>query len=75
MGLDRQAVEAVETWKFKPATLQGRPAEPWTSLERTWAWIPGSTTELSGSDERVDGGVRAELAGDADAELLVPGRS
>ena len=25
MGLDRAAVEAVQTWKFKPATLQGRP--------------------------------------------------
>lgn len=25
MGLDRAAVEAVETWKFKPATLDGRP--------------------------------------------------
>jgi TonB family protein len=25
MGLDRTAVEAVETWKFKPATLDGRP--------------------------------------------------
>jgi TonB family protein len=24
MGLDRQAVEAIETWKFKPATLHGR---------------------------------------------------
>jgi TonB family protein len=25
MGLDRQAVDAVKTWKFKPATLRGRP--------------------------------------------------
>lgn len=25
MGLDRQAVEAVKTWKFKPATQAGRP--------------------------------------------------
>ena len=25
MGLDQSAVEAVETWKFKPATLDGRP--------------------------------------------------
>jgi TonB family protein len=25
MGLDRSAVEAIKTWKFKPATLEGRP--------------------------------------------------
>lgn len=25
MGLDKAAVDAVETWKFKPATLEGRP--------------------------------------------------
>ncbi|HEX4963935.1 MAG TPA: energy transducer TonB [Thermoanaerobaculia bacterium] len=25
MGLDRAAVEAVQTWKFKPATLKGQP--------------------------------------------------
>jgi TonB family protein len=25
MGLDQQAVEAVQTWKFKPAMLRGRP--------------------------------------------------
>jgi TonB family protein len=25
MGLDRQAVDAVKTWKFNPATLRGRP--------------------------------------------------
>jgi TonB family protein len=24
MGLDRAAVEAVQKWKFKPATLEGR---------------------------------------------------
>ena len=27
MGLDQAAVEAVETWKFKPATLKGRPVK------------------------------------------------
>ena len=27
MGLDRAAVEAVQKWKFKPATLEGRPVK------------------------------------------------
>ncbi len=27
MGLDRAAVEAIRTWKFKPATLDGRPVK------------------------------------------------
>lgn len=27
MGLDRAAVEAVQTWKFKPATLEGKPVK------------------------------------------------
>lgn len=27
MGLDRQAWEAVKTWKFKPATLEGKPVK------------------------------------------------
>jgi len=25
MGLDKSAVEAVQTWRFKPATLNGTP--------------------------------------------------
>ena len=31
MGLDRAAVEAVRTWKFKPATLSGQPSRSTTS--------------------------------------------
>jgi protein TonB len=27
MGLDRSAADAVEKWKFKPATLEGRPVK------------------------------------------------
>ncbi|MFY9821507.1 MAG: energy transducer TonB, partial [Thermoanaerobaculia bacterium] len=27
MGLDKAAVEAVQKWKFKPATLEGRPVK------------------------------------------------
>lgn len=27
MGLDRSAVEAMQTWKFKPATLKGKPVK------------------------------------------------
>jgi TonB family protein len=27
MGLDKAAVEAVTRWKFKPATLEGRPVK------------------------------------------------
>jgi TonB family protein len=27
MGLDRAAVNAVQTWKFKPATLNGKPVK------------------------------------------------
>ena len=25
LGLDQKAIEAVQTWKFKPATLEGKP--------------------------------------------------
>jgi TonB family protein len=32
MGLDRQAVEAVQTWKFKPATLSGKPVPVYYTL-------------------------------------------
>jgi TonB family protein len=27
MGLDHAAVDAVQKWKFKPATLEGRPVK------------------------------------------------
>jgi TonB family protein len=32
MGLDRKAVEAVQTWKFKPATLEGKPVPVYYTL-------------------------------------------
>jgi len=32
MGLDRQAVDAVKTWKFKPATFRGKPARVYYTL-------------------------------------------
>ncbi|HEX3529639.1 MAG TPA: energy transducer TonB [Thermoanaerobaculia bacterium] len=32
MGLDRAAVEAVQTWRFKPATLAGRPVKVYYTL-------------------------------------------
>jgi TonB family protein len=32
MGLDHQAVEAVERWKFRPATLHGRPVAVYYNL-------------------------------------------
>jgi TonB family protein len=32
MGLDRAAVEAVQTWKFKPATFEGRPVKVYYTL-------------------------------------------
>jgi protein TonB len=32
MGLDKAAIDAVTRWKFKPATLQGRPVKVYYSL-------------------------------------------
>jgi protein TonB len=32
MGLDKAAVEAVERWKFKPATLNGKPVDVYYNL-------------------------------------------
>ncbi|RPH56897.1 energy transducer TonB, partial [bacterium] len=32
MGLDKAALEAVQRWKFKPATLNGRPVRVYYSL-------------------------------------------
>jgi len=32
MGLDRTALEAVEKWKFKPATLKGKPVKVYYTL-------------------------------------------
>jgi TonB family protein len=32
MGLDRAALEAVQNWRFKPATLQGRPVKVYYTL-------------------------------------------
>ena len=32
MGLDRSAVEAVQTWKFKPAMLEGKPVKVYYTL-------------------------------------------
>ncbi|HSK79671.1 MAG TPA: energy transducer TonB [Thermoanaerobaculia bacterium] len=36
MGLDRAAVEAVEQWRFQPATLDGRPIKVYFSLTVTF---------------------------------------
>ena len=32
MGLDRAALDAVEKWKFKPATLEGKPVKVFYTL-------------------------------------------
>jgi len=32
MGLDRAAVDAVQKWKFKPATLKGKPVKVYYTL-------------------------------------------
>ena len=32
MGLDQSAVDAIKTWRFKPATLNGRPVSVYYSL-------------------------------------------
>jgi protein TonB len=32
MGLDRSAMEAVRQWRFKPATLHGRPVKVYFDL-------------------------------------------
>ena len=32
MGLDQSAVDAVKSWRFKPATLNGRPVSVYYSL-------------------------------------------
>jgi protein TonB len=32
MGLDRAALDAVEKWKFKPATLRGKPVKVFYTL-------------------------------------------
>jgi protein TonB len=32
MGLDQAAVEAVRTWRFRPATLNGRPVDVYYNL-------------------------------------------
>jgi protein TonB len=32
MGLDQAAVDAVENWKFKPATLNGKPVDVFYNL-------------------------------------------
>lgn len=36
LGLERQALEAVQTWKFKPATLRGRPVPVYQLLTATF---------------------------------------
>ena len=32
MGLSEQAVEAIKKWKFKPATLNGKPVDVYYNL-------------------------------------------
>jgi len=32
MGLDKAALDAVSQWRFKPATLQGRPVKVYYNL-------------------------------------------
>lgn len=32
MGLDRAALDAVAKWRFKPATLQGKPVKVYYTL-------------------------------------------
>jgi TonB family protein len=36
MGLDEQAIKAVKTWKFKPATLNGKPVAVLITVEVTF---------------------------------------
>ena len=36
MGLDEQAIKAVKTWKFKPATLDGKPVAVQVTVEVTF---------------------------------------
>jgi TonB family protein len=33
MGLDEQAIEAVKTWRFRPATLDGKPVDAQIAVE------------------------------------------
>ena len=33
MGLDEQAIEAVKTWRFRPATLEGKPVDTQIAVE------------------------------------------
>jgi TonB family protein len=33
MGLDEQAIEAVKTWRFRPATLDGKPVDTQIAVE------------------------------------------
>ncbi|HET9225827.1 MAG TPA: energy transducer TonB [Thermoanaerobaculia bacterium] len=44
MGLDQAAIDAVKTWKFKPATLDGKPVKVYYTLTVTF-------TMESGQDE------------------------
>ncbi|HWM89908.1 MAG TPA: energy transducer TonB [Thermoanaerobaculia bacterium] len=46
MGLDRAAVEAVETWKFKPATLEGKPVPVYYILTVNFQLDTTSTSDL-----------------------------
>lgn len=43
MGLDQSAVEAVKTWKFKPATLEGRPVPVYYVLTVNFQVSDGSS--------------------------------